>query len=63
VSKSTDPGGINLLECNLNSDVTRFFLSVFVVVEINRPNAMVNNNDDLPEVSLLFVVGCSTYLT
>jgi hypothetical protein len=24
---------------------------------------MVNNDDDLPEVSLLFVVGCSTYLT
>ena len=24
VSKSTDPGRINLLECNLNSDVTRF---------------------------------------
>jgi hypothetical protein len=63
VSKSTDPGRINRLECNLDSNVTRFFLSIFVVLEIHRPNAMVNNNDDLPEVSLLFVVGCSTYLT
>jgi hypothetical protein len=38
-------------------------LSIFVAIEIHRPNAMVNNDDDQPEVSLLFVVGCSTYLT
>jgi hypothetical protein len=39
------------------------FLSIFVVVEIHWPNAMVGNDDNQLEVSLLFVVGCSTYLT
>jgi hypothetical protein len=29
----------------------------------HRQNAMVEVDDDRPEVSLLFVVGCSTYLT
>ena len=39
-------------------------VGIFVVVEIQRPNAMVNDDDDddRPEVSLLFTVGCSTYL-
>ena len=60
-SNLTETGRINQLECKLNSDVTRLFLSIFVVVEIHRPNAMVDVNDR-PEVSLSFVMGCSTYL-
>jgi hypothetical protein len=60
-SNLIETGRINQLERKLNSDVTRLFLSIFVVVEIHRPNAMVDVNDQ-PEVSLLFVVGCSTYL-
>jgi hypothetical protein len=63
VSKSTHPGQINILECNLNSDVTRYFKCICIAVEIHWPNATVKDDDDLPEVCLLFVVGCSTYLT
>jgi hypothetical protein len=54
---------MNQVEYKLNSDVTRFFFSIFFLIEIHRPNAMVDDDDDRPEVSLLFVVGCSTYLT
>ena len=60
-SNLTETGRINQLECKLDSDVTRLFLSIFVVVEIHPPNAMVDVNDR-PEVSLSFVVGYSTYL-
>ncbi len=55
-------GRINQVEPKLNSDATRFFLSIFVAGESHRPNAMVDDDDDRPEVSLLFVVGCSAYL-
>jgi hypothetical protein len=61
MSNPTDTGRINLLECKLNSDVTRFFLSIFFVA-IQRPNAMVGNDDDRPEVSLLFFVRRLQYL-
>jgi hypothetical protein len=54
---------MNQVERKLNSDVTRLFLSVFVAVEIHPPNAMVNDDNNQPEVSLLFTVGCSMYLT
>jgi hypothetical protein len=39
------------------------FFFYFFLIEIHRQNAMVEEDDDRPEVSLLFVVGCSTYLT
>jgi hypothetical protein len=39
------------------------FFIYFFLIEIHRLNAMVDDNDDRPEVSLLFVFGCSTYLT
>jgi hypothetical protein len=45
----------------VNDCIARFFLSIFVV-EIKRQNAMVGDDDDRPEVSLLFVVGTGTYL-
>jgi hypothetical protein len=35
----------------------------FFLIEIHRQNAMVEVDDDQPEVSLFFVFGCSTYLT
>jgi hypothetical protein len=54
---------INQVEHKLKSDVTRIFLSIFVAVEIHWPNTMVDGDDDRPEVSLLFLVGCSTCLT
>jgi hypothetical protein len=41
----------------------QLFLSICFVVEIHRPNAMVGDDDDQPEVSLLFILGCSTYRT
>jgi hypothetical protein len=59
----TDTGRINQVERKLNSDVTRIFLSIFVADEIHRRNAIVDGDDDRPEVSLLVVVGCSTCLT
>jgi hypothetical protein len=46
----------------LNSDVTSFFI-YFFLIEIHGLNAMVVDDADRPEVSLLFIVGCSTYLT
>jgi hypothetical protein len=39
------------------------FYIYFFLIEIHRQNAMAEVYDDQPEVSLLFVVGCSTYLT
>jgi hypothetical protein len=62
-SHPTDIGRINQVERKLKSDVTRSVLSIFVVVEIYWPNAMVDNHNDRLVVSLLLVVGCSTYLT
>jgi hypothetical protein len=62
-SNPTNTGRVNQVEYKLNSDLTRFCLSIFVVIEIHLPNAMVNDDDNRPEVSLLFAVGCSTYLT
>jgi hypothetical protein len=38
------------------------FLSIFVVVEIHWPNAMVDDDNNQLEVNWLFVLGCSTYL-
>jgi hypothetical protein len=32
------------------------------LIEIHRLNAMVDHDNNRPEVSLLFVEGCSTYL-
>jgi hypothetical protein len=61
-SNPTDTCRINQVEYKLNSDVTIFFL-YFFLIEIHRRNAMVEVDDNQPEVSLLFVVGCSTYLT
>jgi hypothetical protein len=58
----TDTAQKNQVERKLNSDVTRFFLSILIATEIYL-NAMVNNINDQPEVSLLFAVGRSTYLT
>jgi hypothetical protein len=43
----------------VNDYIDRFFC-VFVVVEIQRPNAMVGGDDDRPEVSLLFTVATGT---
>jgi hypothetical protein len=60
-SNPTDTCRINQVEYKLNSDVTRFFF-YFFLIEIHWQNAMVEVDDDRPEVSLLFVVGCSTYL-
>jgi hypothetical protein len=40
--------------------IARFFLSIFVV-KIQGQNAMVGDEDDRPEVSLLFVVATGTY--
>jgi hypothetical protein len=39
------------------------FFIYFFLIEIHRLNAMVDNDNDRPEVRLLFVFGCSTYLT
>jgi hypothetical protein len=41
--------------------ISRFFLSIFVV-EIQRQNAMVGDDDDRPEVSLLFTIAAGTSL-
>jgi hypothetical protein len=38
------------------------FLKSIFVVEIQRQNAMVGDNNDQPEVSLLFTVAAGTYL-
>jgi hypothetical protein len=54
-SNPTDICRINQVEYKLDSDVS--------LIEIHRQNAMVEVDDNQPEVSLLFVVGCSTYLT
>jgi hypothetical protein len=62
-SNPTDTCRINQVDYKLNSDVTRFVFFCFFLIEIHRQNAMVEVDDDQPEVSLLFVVGCSTYLT
>jgi hypothetical protein len=62
-SNPTDTCRINQVEYKLKSDATRFFLICFFLIEIHRQNAMVEVDDDRREVSLLFVVGCSTYLT
>jgi hypothetical protein len=35
------------------------FFVYFFLSEIHWPNAMVEKDDDQPEVSLLFAVGCS----
>ena len=43
----------------MNDYIARFFFSIFVV-EIQRLNAMVGDNDDRPEVSLLFAVAAGT---
>jgi hypothetical protein len=60
-SNQTDTSLVNLLEHKLNIDVTRFCSSIFVV-EIQRPMVIVHNDDDRSEVSLLFVISCSTHL-
>jgi hypothetical protein len=39
------------------------FFIYFFLIEIHRQNAMVEVDNDRPEVSLLFVVGCRTYLS
>jgi hypothetical protein len=38
-----------------------FFFIYFFLIEIQKLNAMVDDDDDRPEVSLLFAVGCSTF--
>ena len=59
---STETTHINQVELKVNDYVARFFLAIFVV-EKQWPNAMVDDDDDRPEVNLLaFVVATGTCL-
>jgi hypothetical protein len=56
-SHPNDIGQLNQEERKLNSDVTRLFLYIFVVVEVHHLNAMVDDHNNRLEVSLLFIAG------
>jgi hypothetical protein len=58
-----DTGQINQLERKLNSDDTRFVLNFCCHWNPSAKCRMVGDNNNQAEVSLLFIVGCSTYLT
>jgi hypothetical protein len=47
---------------NIVNDYIADFFNLFVVVEIQKPNAMVDDNDHRPEVSLLFTVAAGLVL-